>query len=123
MIKTSVLILGIVFIIIGLLGFFNSPMFGLFTVNALHNLIHLVTGILAVIFAVNSESAARKFSQWFGIIYAIVAILGFAVPSFMVKLVNTNAADNWLHVIFALIFLALGFMSKSMESSSTESAS
>ena len=123
MTKTSVLVLGIIFIVLGLLGFFNNPMFGLFAVNTLHNLIHLVTGILAVIFAVNSEGAARKFSQWFGVIYALVAILGFAVPTFMSSLVNTNAADNWLHVVFALIFLALGFWAKPAVRSSSESAS
>ncbi len=111
-VKNSVLVLGIVFVLIGLLGFFNNPIIGLFAVNALHDLVHLLSGILAIIFAVNSEKAARTFSQVFGVIYALVAILGFATPTFMVNLLNTNTADNWLHVVLALVFLGLGFLSK-----------
>jgi uncharacterized membrane protein HdeD (DUF308 family) len=120
-IKNSVLVLGIVFVLIGLLGFFNNPIIGLFSVNALHDLIHLVSGILAIIFAVNSEKSARVFSQVFGVVYALVAILGFAAPMFMAKLLNINTADNWLHVVLALVFLGLGFLTKTAMAESSAS--
>ena len=119
-VKNSVLVLGIVFVLIGLLGFFNNPILGLFSVNALHDLVHLLSGILAIIFAVNSEKAARTFAQVFGVVYGLVAVLGFVAPSFMATLLNVHTADNYLHVLLALVFLGLGFMSKP---SMSESAS
>lgn len=117
MVKNSVLVLGIVLTLVGILGFFNNPIIGLFDVNALHNLVHLVSGVLAIIFAVNSEKAARSFAQWFGVIYGLVTILGFVVPSFTSKLLAVNPADNYLHLVLAVVFLLLGFASKPAASS------
>jgi uncharacterized membrane protein YbaN (DUF454 family) len=43
--KTAALVLGIVFLAVGILGFFPNPLVsptGLFVVNTAHNIIHLV---------------------------------------------------------------------------------
>jgi hypothetical protein len=118
MLRTIAIIYGIVFVIIGILGFVPSctpdgMLLGIFQVNAMHNFIHLITGIIAFIVGFNSARASQLFFQIFGIIYAIVAILGFfygAMP--ILGLIANNMADTWLHVIIALISLIIGYGTK-----------
>jgi predicted Kef-type K+ transport protein len=47
---------------------------GLFAVNGMHNLIHLATGIVALIVGFASDSASKIFFQIFGVIYALAAL-------------------------------------------------
>src|ERR1043165_2768810 len=91
--------LGVVFIVIGLLGFVNHPVLGIFEVNTLHNLIHLVSGILAIMFARMGESSAKKFALVLGIVYALVTVLGFLLGGNIVNLIMVNMADNLLHLV------------------------
>ncbi len=106
------MILGVVFLLVGILGFFNMPILGVFDTNTLHNIVHLATGLIAIWAASSSESSSRMFAQWFGVIYALVTILGFIAPSFMGTLLNTNTADHILHLVLAVVLLYLGFGTK-----------
>ena len=50
--------------------------------------------------------------QIFGVIYAGVAIWGFAVGTGNTLgswVVSSNPADTWLHVVLAVVMLLLGF--------------
>jgi hypothetical protein len=109
MAKTIVTILGVVFIAVGVLGFVNNPVLGIFAVNGLHNLIHILSGIIALGAVAMGTKATRTFSQVFGIIYGLVAVLGFILPSPLLGLIEINMADNLLHVVLALVFLYIGF--------------
>jgi len=121
LIKTWLIVLGVVFLLVGILGFVNNPILGAFSVNALHNIVHLLSGVLVLIFAFQSPSAAKTFSLWFGIVYAIVAILGFIAPSFMRSFLSVNMADNILHVVLAIVFIVLGSMKPAMAMSDSSS--
>lgn len=108
--KTILTILGIVFIAIGILGFFNNPLLGLFEVDAIHNIIHILSGILALGAVGMGTDAMRTYSKVFAGIYGLVAILGFIMPGSMILgLFASNMADNVLHIVFAGAFLYLGF--------------
>src|SRR3989344_986144 len=113
MAQTVVKVLGWVFLVIGILGFVpgitadGDMLRGVFEVNAAHNIVHVLTGILALVFA-RSASQARTFAMVFGIIYAIIALLGFFTGD-VLGFVVANGADNWLHVLLAIIFLWAGF--------------
>ncbi len=112
MAKTIVMVLGVVFIIIGVWGLFGTPIAGLFAVNMLHDIVHIVSGVLAIIFAMRGEDGARGFSKVFGVIYLLVAILGFAAPAFMANLLAINGADNILHLVLGVVLLAVGFLGR-----------
>jgi len=118
MIKNVLYVLGAVFIIVGLLGFINHPVLGIFEVNTLHNLIHLASGILALIFAGMGESQAKTFAVVLGVIYALVTILGFLLGGNILGLIHTNMADNLLHLVLAVVFLAVGLGGRSSAPSS-----
>lgn len=102
-------VLGIVLVVVGLLGFVNDPVLGIFETDTLHNLVHLASGILALVFASRGESQARMFALVLGIVYALVTVLGFLGDGDKILgLISYNSADNWLHLLLAVIFLIFG---------------
>jgi len=101
--------LGIIFIIIGIWGFFQNPILGLFMVSPMHNSVHLLSGILAVIFASRGEAPAKNFSKVFGIVYGLLAVSGFFMPDPHFGPLRANRADDWLHLFLATAFLYLGY--------------
>jgi len=109
MVKSVTWLLGIVLIAIGAIGFFNDPVFGLFEVDTILNIVHLLSGIIAVGAAVSGESYARLYLIVFGIIYGAVAVIGFTMGGDVLGLFAVNAADNYLHTAIALVCLGVGF--------------
>lgn len=119
MAKSIMYVAGVVFIVLGLLGFVNDPILGIFDVDALHNIIHLASGILALVFASQGESQARSYALILGIVYALITILGFMTGAGKVLgLVTVNGADNYLHLVLAVVFLIVGLKKPAMSSSS-----
>ena len=117
MLKTAAIIFGIVFLLVGVLGFVpgitttGQMLLGIFHVNAVHNIVHLLSGAVALITGLTSTAAARMYFRVFGIVYALVAILGFFTGNgLLLGLISNNMADTWLHVLIALVALALGFV-------------
>jgi hypothetical protein len=130
--KRFTLILGIVFLAVGILGFVpafvtyplsgdpglgvhtgHGRLFGLFPVNVLHNLIHLAFGVWALI-ASRDSAQSRLFCRSNAIIYAVLAIAGF-VPGLntLFGLVPLYGHDVWLHAVVAL---ATGYFGWAWES-------
>jgi Domain of unknown function (DUF4383) len=115
MVKTAAVLFGLGFLAIGILGFIpgattNEMLFHTFHVNAVHSVIHIVSGVIALLCGLGNRTASRTFFQVFGIIYAAIAILGFLYgeqPIF--RLVSNNRPDVWLHVVIAVVMLLLGF--------------
>jgi hypothetical protein len=108
--KMAAIVLGIVFVVIGLLGFVNNPVLGIFQVNALHNVVHIVSGLVLLAGAYTSFGSSMALKV-IGIVYAIVAVLGFFLVSAdgMLLGLAMNEADKWLHVVLAIVILAAGF--------------
>ncbi|MEK7461996.1 MAG: DUF4383 domain-containing protein [Patescibacteria group bacterium] len=107
---------GIVFVLIGVLGFVpgvttDGHLLGIFEVDALHNIIHLATGLIAI-WAACSLAHAKLFFKVFGVVYALVTILGFAMGGDVLGLIHTNGADNILHLLVAIVALYAGFVAK-----------
>jgi hypothetical protein len=110
--KTAALVLGIIFIVVGILGFIPNPLVsatGLFAVDTMHNLVHIVSGALILAGAYSGIGAALTLKV-FGVIYAVVAILGFLMGGDMLLgMIRVNMADHWLHVALAIVILWAGF--------------
>ena len=106
-------ILGWVLLLVGVLGFIpgiapNGMLLGIFMINPLHNIVHILTGVLSVYFARQSDSAASKFAYAFAAVYALVALLGLTTNS-VLGLIPINSADNVLHVALTLIYAYIGY--------------
>jgi hypothetical protein len=121
MIKTAAFLFGIVFILIGILGFVpgvtdNQMLLGVFHVNAVHNVVHLLSGAAALFAGMASAGAARIYFRVFGVIYGLVAVMGFMMgDGMLLGMISNNTADTWLHVGIAAVSLLLGFLPASSE--------
>ena len=108
------MVLGVVFVAVGLLGFVNDPVLGIFEVDMLHNIIHLAAGLLALGAVGMGENMMRLYARVFGLVYGLVAVLGFLMPGDMILgLFEANMADAFLHVALAAVLLYVGLVMKS----------
>lgn len=105
---------GITFTLVAALGFIPNPIVsetGIFAVNLPHNLIHALTGIL--FFAGAALGHSEKTILGIGVLYAVVAVLGFAMPGDMLLgFVHNNMADKLLHLVLAVVIIGAGLWVK-----------
>jgi hypothetical protein len=108
-------VLGVVLIVIGVLGFFNQPLLmGLFMVDTMHNIIHILTGALALFFAMQGEKGVALYGKIFTIVYGLVTLLGLiSQDGSILGMMMVNGADNVLHILLTLAFGYLGFIAVS----------
>jgi hypothetical protein len=103
---------GLIFLVLGAAGFTANPIVsaqGFFVVNDLHNYVHIATGVLFLIGALLGAPVTTI--RIIAVLYAIVAVIGFAFPDVeMLKGVQINMADRWLHAGLAIILLLVGFL-------------
>ena len=104
---------GIVLLAVGLLGFFQNPILGIFAVDPLHNIIHIASGALALIMINMGDAMGRTYLIVFGLVYLVVTAVGFMQGDTVLGLITVNAADNYLHAAIAAVYLIVGFGSKS----------
>ena len=118
--KNRAVVFGIVFLLIGILGFVpaatpDNHLLGIFHVNDVHNIIHLASGAAALICGMISGEASKRYFQIFGIVYALVAVVGFFnVDGPLLGYVAHNMADLILHIVIAAAALFLGFSNREM---------
>jgi hypothetical protein len=119
MTRKFALVVGLVFLVVGILGFIplfkfgdEDYLLGIFAVDAVHNVIHLLVGALGV--AAYYWDRSRLYCQGLGIVYLLVGILGF-IPAFifgeemLLGLFHVNLADNLLHLVVGAAAAYLGF--------------
>ena len=103
--QTWAKVIGVILLLVGILGFFmGDSVFGL-GVNALHNIVHLVTGAIFAWAGFSASAPAKKVNTWLGVIYVLVGIVGFFA---LQDLLMLNAADNWLHIVIGVVSVAIG---------------
>jgi hypothetical protein len=122
MVKTVSMVFGVIFILIGVLGFvqFGATMeadptraphlLGLFPVNAVHNGVHVGLGLWGVL-AARSWAGARNYCRIAGILYLLLAVLGFVAPSGF-GLVPLGGHDIWLHLVLGVVLSGVGFAAR-----------
>jgi hypothetical protein len=107
---------GIILLAVGILGFIpgvvttNYLLLGIFQVDAMHNVIHIVSGVIGIASAA-SFKGSKLYFKIFGIVYGIVTILGF-IGGGMVLGMMMNMADNILHLAITAFSLYYGFRSE-----------
>lgn len=115
-------IFGVVFILVALAGFYTGGMdmnadpatapaiFGMFPINLLHNIVHLLFGIWGLA-AARSYTGAKQYAQIAGVIYLVLAVVGYFMPDGF-GLVPLGGNDVWLHLVLGGILSAVGFTAK-----------
>ena len=85
---------------------------GIFPVNILHTLVHLLFGVWGVI-ASRRLDAAKAYAKAVAIIYAVFVVMGL-VPGLDTTfgLVPLHGNDVWLHILLAAPAAYFGFVHK-----------
>ena len=114
-------ILGIVFLLIGIAGFVMPGLLGAH-LSLAHNIIHLVSGAIALWLGLKgTPQAAKTFCIVFGAVYLLLGVAGFVAgqgESRMLTVIpgqlELGTMDHVLHVIFGAIFLVGGLTTKTV---------
>ena len=121
------MVFGVVFLLVGLVGFFPAPppasapplavehghgmALGMFPVNTLHNLVHLLFGALGIAAAAGVLMTARAFFQLVAVSYVLLTLMGlFAVTQTTFGLVPIWGNDVWLHALIAMVAGYFGYL-------------
>jgi hypothetical protein len=112
-------LVGLVLLAAGLVGFLNTPLAGssanaLLATDTVHNVVHLLTGLLAlgIAFGLKGETQVNAV-MGFGVLYAVIFVAVLLSPTlFGLFSVAANAPIHVIHVAVALVSLAVGFMAR-----------
>jgi hypothetical protein len=115
------IIFGVIYLVVGVFGFFltsatafagtSGPLFiGLFQVNPLQNLGHIVAGVVLLIAGLVGARVARFVNGLLGAVFLVLGIIGLVVAggSNPLNIFAFNGADNVLHFATAVVLLAVG---------------
>ena len=126
-VRTLATVVGAVFLVVGILGFIpgittniypidfaghdaNAQLLGIFEVSILHNVVHLLFGLVGVISAATFR-ASRGYLIGGGVVYLVVWLYGIIVGhEDAANFVPVNTADNWLHLGLAAGMILLGLI-------------
>jgi hypothetical protein len=120
MAKTVCKILGVLFILVGIIGF-ASPTLLNAHLTPVHNVIHIVSGAIALYFGfAGTLSGAKIFCLVFGVVYLALGILGMALGTgaermWMVGPLHLGTADHGIHILLGVIFLVGGLFTKRVD--------
>ena len=115
------LVLGIVYVAIGVLGFIpgitqpsgmpgQGLLLGVFAVNTVHNLAHLVLGA-TLIWASAQGERVRMINKGLAVVFAVLVVGSLVAP--IVEGVAINPPDTGLHLASLLVTAAVGFLGAS----------
>jgi Domain of unknown function (DUF4383) len=125
--QTGAIVVGAMFIVVGILGFIpgitthygdmtfaghdsGAKLLGVFEVSVLHNLVHLLFGIVGLALA-RTHVWARAYLVVGGVAYLGVWLYGLAVDKTSdANFLPMNDADDWLHFILGAAMVALGVL-------------
>jgi hypothetical protein len=140
-IQKFALIFGIVYALVGLLGFVpgvlqppptGAPtlqvdsaygyLLGIFPVNALHSVVHLLVGLLGVV-AARTLASARTYSRAVAVVFALLTIMGL-VPNLntTLGLIPLFGADVALHALTTLVAAYFGWFAAETRHSRAQTA-
>jgi hypothetical protein len=131
MAKTIATVLGVAFILVGIIGFISPGFLGTH-LSLTHNLVHIISGAVALYFGLaGSLSGARLFCLVFGAVYLLLGVVGFLLggdqqhtiagithgpDSRLLQVIpgqlELATMDHTVHILLGIVFLIGGLLTK-----------
>lgn len=123
--RTVAAVIGVVYVLIGVLGFIpgmapggapagmesaSGSLLGIFPINAVHNVVHLVIGA-ALLYGATSRDAAVGVLRIVGVAYLVFGVLGIVSPNGF-GLLPLGGADIGLHLGTGALLLLASFLDR-----------
>jgi hypothetical protein len=121
MVRRVAMVFGVVFLLVGIVGLVSpggmsmattGMMLGMFPINVLHNVVHILFGVWGLL-AARSFAGAKVYCTVGGIVYIVLAICGFFIPDTF-GFIPIGGTDIWLHAVLGLVLAGVGFTAKDM---------
>ncbi len=112
---------GAVYLVVGVLGFIvtgdsafagseGGLLLGLFMVNPLHNIVHLLVGGVLLGAGLASASTAQRANGVVGTVYLLVGLLGLVFVDTAANILALNTMDHLLHFASAVLLMVVGLV-------------
>jgi hypothetical protein len=112
--------LGIVYVAIGILGFIpgitvpagppgQGLLLGIFAVNTLHNIVHLIAGAVLIWGGLSAANVTTA-NKVMAVVFALLVPVSLIAP--IAEGVAINLPDTFLHIVSALVTGYLGFYAR-----------
>ena len=127
-VQNGALVVALLFLVVGIAGFIPgltmdmgtmsvaghgsmAMLLGLFQVSVLHNIVHLLFGVVGLL-AARTAGGARSYLLIGGIVYAVLFVYGLFTAGMAggANFVPLNVADNALHAVLAVAMIVLGVL-------------
>ncbi|SDF36779.1 protein of unknown function [Lentzea fradiae] len=103
-------------------GHSGALLLGIFAVSILHNLVHLLFGVLGLFAAKKSPPLSRAFLVVGGGVYVVLWVYGSAIGEHTgANFLPINTADNWLHLGLGAGMILLGVATTAVERKRSDS--
>jgi hypothetical protein len=124
-VRTAAMVVAAVFLLVGVAGFIpgvtteydgmtfaghesTAMLLGVFHVSILHNIVHLLFGIVGLALA-RTVSGATAFLIGGGVVYLVLWLYGLVIDhDRAANFVPLNTADDWLHLVLGVGMVGLG---------------
>jgi hypothetical protein len=128
LVSQAAIVVGVTFLAVGVLGFIpglttnygdlkfgghasDAKLLGVFEVSVLHNVVHLLFGVVGIAAGLRGRQAARTFLIGGGAVYLVLWVYGLVTgQESSANFVPLNAADDWLHLVLGAGMILLGLM-------------
>ncbi|MCA1574612.1 MAG: DUF4383 domain-containing protein [Acidobacteria bacterium] len=131
MAKRIATIMGVVFILAGIVGFVSNDLLG-FHLTFFHNAaVHILSGAVSLYFGLRGTPAgARMFNLVFGVVYGLIGVVGFLLGSnqspsagvpgpadsrlwkVIPSMLELGTSDHILHIVLGLVFVIGGLLNR-----------
>lgn len=124
LVQKAALVVAAAFLLVGVLGFVpgittdydqmelaghdsGAQLLGVFGVSVLHNVVHLLFGVIGLAMA-RTFGGARTFLLAGGVVYLLLTVYGWVIDyRDEANFVPVDEADNWLHLVLGAAMIAL----------------
>ena len=117
-------IFGWVIILFGVVGFFSGSMnmtagmeLGIFPVNIVHNIVHILIGLWGIN-AARTVEGATTYCKQAGVLYLLLGVVGLipAAVEMFASTIPIGGYDHMLHLGLGIVLAYFGFLAGSRQS-------